>query len=356
MKVANIIAGLGAGGAESSLNLLGNYASKQKNTSWDVFSLSNEISSNFELKNKKFNLKSFLLPFNFLLLAMELKKIKYNKYLFWMYDAAFISILLSPMLNCKPNWYIHHNLLNFKNESIKLKTQVKILSLISHTFFVEKIFFASKNSMNLHIKKLKFNPKKCVYCPIGFDEEKFIFKPPAGEKILKIGNFGRFSKVKNHQFLFNLCKKLKDREVDFELHLAGIGMEKNNTLLLDMLKKSELYNETFLYGETQDIPNLYRNIDLYILCSLSEAFPLVIGESLLTGIYAISNELGDVGEMIKLNGKIIKNLDIDEYVNAIDQFVKMSEEKKIYKADANRKFIAKNFSVENQLNTLLSTN
>ena len=95
---------------------------------------------------------------------------------------------------------------------------------------------------------------------------------------------------------------------------------------------------------------------MYILCSLSEAFPLVIGESLLTGIYAISNELGDVGEMIKLNGKIIKNLDIDEYVNAIDQFVKMSEEKKIYKADANRKFIAKNFSVENQLNTLLSTN
>ena len=96
------------------------------------------------LKIKKFNLKSFLLPFNFLLLAMELKKIKYNKYLFWMYDAAFISILLSPMLNCKPNWYIHHNLLNFKNESIKLKTQVKILSLFSHTFFVEKIFLHLK--------------------------------------------------------------------------------------------------------------------------------------------------------------------------------------------------------------------
>ena len=87
---------------------------------------------------------------------------------------------------------------------------------------------------------------------------------------------------------------------------------------------------------------IYIEISICIFYALSEAFPLVIGESLLTGIYAISNELGDV-EMIKLNGKIIKNLDIDEYVNAIDQFVKMSEEKKIYKADANRKFIAKNF-------------
>ena len=47
--------------------------------------------------------------------------------------------------------------------------------------------------------------------------------------------------------------------------------------------------------------------------------------------------------MIKLNGKIIKNLDIDEYVNAIDQFVKMSEEKKIYKADANKSLLLKFF-------------
>ena len=167
---------------------------------------------------------------------------------------------------------------------------------------------------------------------------------------------GDFLRLKITSFLFNLCKKLKDREVDFELHLAGIGMEKNNTLLLDMLKKSELCNETFLYGETQDIPNLYRNIDLYILCSLSEAFPLVIGESLLTGIYAISNELGDVGEMIKLNGKIIKNLDIDEYVNAIDQFVKMSEKRKYIKLMPIESLLLKIYSVENQLNTLLGTN
>ena len=356
MKVANIIAGLGAGGAESSLNLLGNYASKQKRIVCDVFSLSNERSSNFKLQNKTFNLKSFLFPFNFLLLAMGLKKIKYNKYLFWMYDAAFISIFLFPILKSKPNWYIHHNLLNFKNEGIKLKMQSKILSFISHTFFVDKIFFASKNSMNLHISKLKFNAKKCVYCPIGFDEDKFEFKTPSRKKTIKIGNFGRFSKVKNHVFLFDLCKKLKDREVDFELHLAGIGMEKNNTLLLDMLKKRELCNETFLYGETEDIPSLYQNIDLYILCSLSEAFPLVIGESLLTGIYAISNELGDVGEMIKFNGKIIKNLEEDAYIKAVDEFVKMPEEKRISIANTNRKFIAKNFSIENQLNTLLSTN
>ena len=133
-------------------------------------------------------------------------------------------------------------------------------------------------------------------------------------------------------------------------------MEKNNTLLLDMLKKRELCNETFLYGETEDIPSLYQNIDLYILCSLSEAFPLVIGESLLTGIYAISNELGDVGEMIKFNGKIIKNLEEDAYIKAVDEFVKMPEEKRISIANTNRKFIAKNFSIENQLNTLLSTN
>ena len=53
--------------------------------------------------------------------------------------------------------------------------------------------------MNLHIKKLKFNPKN-VSTALLVSTKKNLSKPPAGEKILKIGNFGRFSKVKNHQF------------------------------------------------------------------------------------------------------------------------------------------------------------
>lgn len=325
--IVNILSGLGAGGAESALKNLKKYISKDFTyIDFPVISLSDNISEkNVDYDYKVFNLKGFNI-YNLLYLIKHLRSLSVNKninFFYWMYDACFISIIVSLFIKINVSWYIHHNLLSSETDSIKHKLMIKVLAHFSNYKFVEYIYFASHQSMNLHIKNYNFAKHKCKYFPNCVEVKEYSSFNISNNMndCLNIGCFGRYVKVKNHDFLFNVCKELKSRGISIHLHLAGIGLDSDNLELINKLKDNGILSETTLYGQVDDVISLYDKIDIYLMCSLSEAFPMVVIESFQRGKYVVSSNVGDVGLMIDKNGCVINDYSVDSFCFEIIKFI-----------------------------------
>ncbi|HWQ47077.1 MAG TPA: glycosyltransferase, partial [Longilinea sp.] len=72
-----------------------------------------------------------------------------------------------------------------------------------------------------------------------------------------------------------------------------------------------------LLGRRADIPRLMTAMDMYISSSAyGEAFPLVIGEAMASGVACVVTDVGDSAEMIAGNGRIIPPGQADALVKA----------------------------------------
>lgn len=353
--IVNISSGLGAGGAENALkNLMLYFKNHILNVDFVVYSLTNNISTQIvDYDYKLFNLKSFNFIFNFFGLLMNLRKLKSLhkvKFLYWMYDACFVSIFVSLCLRTKSNWYIHHNLLSLETDSRKHRLMIKVLSYFSHYNFVENVYFVSQQSMELHVKRFGFSSDKSIYFPNCFESPQFPeFSINDSSNNLNVGCFGRYTEVKNHKFLFQICNHLKMNSINVNLHLAGIGLDNNNTELVSHLKSMGLLQNTTLYGQVSNINKLYDVIDLYVLCSFSEAFPMVVLESLQNGVYVVSSNLGDVPQLIHKNGIIIDGYNPDDYVQAIVEFLNYNHDYKLEIALSDYNYILQKFTYRHVL-------
>ena len=93
-----------------------------------------------------------------------------------------------------------------------------------------------------------------------------------------------------------------------KIHLCGRGLGKNNRFS-ELIKK---YKSNFVfYGELDDVNELYRILDIFVLCSRSEGLPNVILESMSYGIPVVSTAVGGVNEIIthRENGMLVESGD-----------------------------------------------
>lgn len=99
---------------------------------------------------------------------------------------------------------------------------------------------------------------------------------------LVLGHVGRFSKQKNHEFLIEIAKKLKEKQVDFKLLLLGGG-----ELQESMKEQVRLYNleEQVVFAGVVTNPNEYMDaMDLFLLPSNYEGLPCVCIEAQANGL------------------------------------------------------------------------
>lgn len=155
--------------------------------------------------------------------------------------------------------------------------------------------------------KSKKQRKQVIVLKNGIDIEKFsninINETLQLEKQLGInkndliiGHVGRFSKVKNHEFFIKLAKEWKD--MNYKILLVGDGelMEE----IKDAIRKNNLEDKFILTGKRNDINVIMSLMDVLVMPSLFEGFPLVLVEALASGMNCV------------VSNNISKEVDIDK--------------------------------------------
>lgn len=161
-----------------------------------------------------------------------------------------------------------------------------------------------KNGIDL--KKFEFNSTVRDY-------ERKQLKVQAKE--LLIGHVGRFAYQKNHEFLIEIMKKLREKKIDAKLLLVGEGPKFAD--IRQLSKNQKLEDRIIFYGISNNVCQLYQAMDIFVLPSHFEGLPIVGVEAQASGVKTIfSDEITKEAALLPST----KFLPISG-VDAIDQWV-----------------------------------
>lgn len=99
---------------------------------------------------------------------------------------------------------------------------------------------------------------------------------------LVVGHIGRFHEQKNHRYLLEVFRSIREQRSDAILLLVGTGERKE--CILQWIHDMELEGKVILAGQRFDIPQLLSAMDVFVFPSLHEGMPNTVIEAQATGL------------------------------------------------------------------------
>ncbi len=110
------------------------------------------------------------------------------------------------------------------------------------------------------------------------------------------GTVGRLSEVKGHDILLKSFAKVSREIPNSCLVIAGEGrLEQELRALAEALN---INSQVFFLGFREDIPNVLRVLDCFVLPSLSEGHPLSLLEAMAACVPVIASNVGGIPEIL----------------------------------------------------------
>ena len=96
------------------------------------------------------------------------------------------------------------------------------------------------------------------------------------------GHVGRLSEPKNHLFLLEIFKEIKERDPNSLLLIVGMGEYQSQ--IEAKIRQFNLENSVIMTGARSDVPELLSAMDVFLLPSLWEGLPVVVIEAQAAGL------------------------------------------------------------------------
>ncbi|MFR3302880.1 MAG: glycosyltransferase family 4 protein [Bifidobacterium pullorum] len=216
-------------------------------------------------------------------------------------------------------------------------------------FFTDKIIAVSKESKERLVSRGVRNvPIEVVYN--GIDCERFKEPHSFSSHGISIGFIARLSVQKNIPFVLNVAKKLAEEKIDFHLYIAGDGELREQ--VETTIKVNKLEDRVKLIGFKKDVREVLRMVDIVILPSLYECFPVVVLESLSAGIPVIASNVNGIPEQL-IDGKsgyLIDPNDLDLTIGYIKQYYSNINIAKA-QGEFGREYVNDHFSVKKMIDS-----
>ena len=118
-----------------------------------------------------------------------------------------------------------------------------------------------------------------------------------------IGFVGRLTPEKGVSILLQAVQQLahKGRSVDVII----IGDGEYGPALQGEAERLGIDEQIHFLGKRHDMPDLYAAMDIFVLPSFKEAFPMVVLEALACGIPVVATRVGDIPYMLNNSGGIL---------------------------------------------------
>ena len=154
---------------------------------------------------------------------------------------------------------------------------------------------------------------------------------------------GRLNEAKDHIGLLKAWAKIS--RVKQGLRLVIVGDGKLRVTLQNMVTEFGIADSVIFLGQLDDIPSIIARMDLMLLPSKREGFPISILEYMAMGKPVIATRVGGVPEIIKhgYNGILVSPEDPNSLSQAILGYL---ENRKLFKklADNGKKTVEEKFS------------
>lgn len=133
----------------------------------------------------------------------------------------------------------------------------------------------------------------------GIPLDKCIPLTSYSPKAIKFLHIGRFVEAKNHKCLVEGFVMARQKCPDIELFLYGEGtLEANIKHLIDSYDATSYIH---LCGISTDVYTVMHNMDVFILPSLWEGFPMTLIEAMGSGLPIIASDVGGIPNMLEDN-------------------------------------------------------
>ncbi len=114
-----------------------------------------------------------------------------------------------------------------------------------------------------------------------------------------LGNAGRLDNGKGLKKLVATAKKLKDRNIDFTLFIAGTG--KLHSELQTLINNSNLQDYVILLGFIKEMDKFMNSIDIFTFSSESEGFGFVMVEAMVRKVPVVAFNITSIPEIVENN-------------------------------------------------------
>ena len=197
-----------------------------------------------------------------------------------------------------------------------------IMPFVSHTIAL------SQDLESYVLEKIRVPPAKITQIYNGVDADKFYPAdskrtdfPFSEKKYVVFGSVGRMQAVKDHATLIRAFVALVRTKPEYRdtarLMIVGDGTLRQEALSqLEMAGCAEL---SWLPGGRDDVPDLMRQMDVFVLPSLAEGISNTILEAMSTGLPVIATRVGGNTELVheQMTGQLVPVSDADALTGAM---------------------------------------
>ena len=206
------------------------------------------------------------------------------------------------------------------------------LFVVLEEYFIGAIAISKKLQQTL---QQKYPKKDIIYIPNKINIKAHILDRDdiegniEGNNVLSFGFIGRISIEKNIPLLLYSFKKIVDEtiDIDFILHIFGDTPNKKYGKYINKLAITLQIDKFIEYhGHVLNKDEIYSNIDILLLPSISEGIPYSLIERTYYGIPAVASNVGSICEVVSDDDGILfdyinyPKID-DMYVNSFSELI-----------------------------------
>ena len=183
----------------------------------------------------------------------------------------------------------------------------------------------------------------------GVDDEQY---RPGQKKIEKHGLaiciIGRLDPIKDHLTLFKGFAALRNQIPEVQLFVIGDGPERQR------LEQAAGEGIVFL-GNRRDVPELLRQMDLFVLTSINEGISNTILEAMASGLPVVATRVGGNPELVQdgVNGRLFEVGDWRQLAEILHAYCSSREKREVHGREA-RKIVKERSSIDRMVGAYLT--
>lgn len=205
-------------------------------------------------------------------------------------DTSWVSLRIAKRLGVQTRIAHAHTAGHLGTNNLRFRIRQLICQYLNRHYSTH-LLSCGKKAGEFIFGKTGVKSKKHMVLPNAIDVSTFSFCPDKRQEIRDalqlhdkfiVGMIGRVAPPKNTVYAISLFKAIKDKVANAKLLMIGDGPDIIQTKA--EVEKLGLDEDVQFLGQRSDVYDLYQAMDLYLLPSLYEGFPVAAVEAMTTGL------------------------------------------------------------------------